>query len=109
MQIDSDVPTGSVLVWNAFASGTSIQDNSYADFLDVYNSAISQVPDEHRINIAAYLEAEKIYAPVITAIVPSSTNHDDTSESGGGGGGGCNSALSGIIFAVFLARKMIMG
>ena len=111
VQIYPDIPSGSVLVWNAFASGNSDYDNSYADFLDVHNSEISQVPDEYRINIAAYLEAEKIYAPVITAIVPSSNNHDNTSESGGGGGGGCNSALYGIIFAVLcggLARRLIV-
>lgn len=98
IEILSAVPSESVLVWNAFASG---DDNSYAQFFDKDGTEIQKVPAEHVINITAYLEAGETYAPVITAIRQSQNKHEEPSNnSGGSGGGGCNSCAGGIIISM---------
>ena len=99
--ISSDVPAGSLLVWNAFASGTTDSYSDSAVFYDTDGQEISTVPENHIVNVAAYLETGKIYAPVISAVI------SENAGSVGSSGGGCDLGISalGLILCAVVFRK----
>ena len=99
--ISRDVPTGSLLVWNAFASGETESDDDSAVFYDTEGREISVVPENHIVNVAAYLEAEKTYSPVISAV------RNENVGTVGSSGGGCDLGVSvlGLMICAVIFRK----
>ena len=104
VQIYPEVHSGLVLERHSLSSG---YDEASAEFYDIFGEKIFTVPESRRININVYLEAGKIYAPVITAIRPAKTgieydSGDMDSESSSGGGGCCSVSLVCSVLAVLL-------
>ncbi len=89
--ISPDVPTGYVLEWNAFVRDSEQPDNTDAVFYSLDGQEISQVPENHRVNISAWLETGRLYAPVISAVPY------DSGQEPGSSGGGCDSGLGLIM------------
>ena len=71
-------------------------------FLDDYGNEITRVPANKHVNIAAYMEPGKTYAPVITTGTESSSSPDDSKNEihGSSSGGGCDSGFSVYVLAL---------
>ena len=102
VKISPDVPSGYALVWNAFTRG-SVNDaaNDFAVFYDVDGEEITTVPANHTVNVSAWLDEGKTYAPVISAVQSGDVRGVGTS------GGGCNSGwvLLAVIVLIIPAMK----
>lgn len=100
--ISSDVPAGSLLVWNAFAAGETDSESDSAVFYDSEGKEISAVPENHIVNVAAYFEAGKVYAPVISAVLA-----EKEAAAVGSSGGGCDLGVSvfGLLICAVVFRK----
>ena len=90
---------------NVFDSASDTED-AYK-FLDDDGNEITTVPANKHINIAAYMEPGKTYAPVITTVAsspsptPSPTpDNNNNSAPGSSGGGGCDSGFSIYVLAL---------
>ena len=80
-----------MLEWHGFVRGNVSAENEEAMFFGADGEEMVVVPENHRVNVSAYLEAGKVYAPVISAI----PNGDP-----GSSGGGCASFASGLIICL---------
>ena len=95
IKISADVPTGWTLVWNLFTRGNfdalSVKDaeDDNVQFTDSDGNITLTVPENHIVNISAWLDAYTVYAPVLSAV----ENHE-SSEGIGSSSGGCNAGLS---------------
>ncbi|MBR1657952.1 MAG: hypothetical protein IJ697_05755 [Synergistaceae bacterium] len=100
VKLSPDIPEGSPLVWHPFMrsaenSLSAAEDpNSPAEFYDKNGGVITEVPSNKTINLSAWLEAGKTYAPVIAALVKSSGENNS---------GGCDSVSLGALILVPLA------
>ncbi len=92
--LSSDVPAGYVLVWHSFVRGSDAPANDEAEFYTLDGQETGIVPDNHRVNVSAYLEAGKVYAPVISAVLP------DSGGDPGSSGGGCESIALGLVLCL---------
>ena len=97
INLSSDVPAGYSLVWHPFTrTGDAIEDeDSIAVFYDSDGEEIVSVNQNHIVNISAWLEAGKTYAPVISAVSSS-----ESQKPGSSGGGGCNALSSGMALLI---------
>ena len=83
------------------ASATDNAGNAYT-FLDDNGNEVTTLPANKHINIAAYLESGKTYAPVITTTTGgSSSGGEDIVGTLGSSNGGCDSGFS--VYALVLA------
>ena len=108
VKLDSGVPDSWVLAWNPFARDSvsevsaSASDNE-AVFTDSDGYEIKTVPADRIINVSAYLESGKTYAPVISANEPEGKEPEKENEEHepsslkSSGGGGCSSVCSAAI------------
>ena len=78
------------------AADDSDSENAYT-FLDDEGNEVNTVPNNKHVNAAAYMEAGKTYAPIITTEATSAS----TTTSRKGGSGGCDSGFS--VYALVLA------
>lgn len=94
---------------NSSEFSASASDSDAYAFLNDSGEKVYVVPANKHVNIAAYLEPNVIYAPVITT--SSSGSGDGSSDNKlndpGSSGGGCNSGLTAITLAaiVLLMKK----
>ena len=100
VEISADVPTGWTLVWNAFTHGKvdALSLNDADDdvlFTDSDGRITLTVPEDHIVNVSAWLDADTTYAPVISAV---ETREDI--EGVGSSSGGCNAGLSILALAL---------
>ena len=113
VELASNIPVGYALVWHPFVHtslGTSSiieasdSDSESATFYDTEGNVIYTVPSNRKVNISAYLEAGKIYAPVVTAVAGGGENSGAHSS---GGGGGCENGLSvlALLLCAVIFRK----
>ena len=129
IQLNEKTPLGALLVWNPFVR--SSENNLYASvnasdedtnsgikFLDKNGSEITTVPANRNIDVSAYLEAGKTYAPVISAVIHENSeeeSHDinteshDVNNSSSGSSGGCTAGITSIILlsiiGLFMKKK----
>lgn len=95
VKISPDVPSGWLLVWNAFTRNTAgallVEDaaDNNVQFYDSEGNITIYVPENHIVNVSAWLDAGKTYAPVISAAAST-----DRSGVVGTAGGGCDSCMS---------------
>ena len=109
MKISADVPAGWTLVWNPFArttsSALSVKDaaDDNVQFTDSDGHITITVPENHIVNVSAWLDADTLYAPVISA-----TEHKEDPEGvPSASSGGCNFfSLSLALIAPLLFVKM---
>ena len=92
--LSSDVPAGYVLVWHPFVRGSDAPANDESAFFTLDGQETGIVPNNHRVNVSAYLEAGKLYAPVISAVPPASGGDPGSS------GGGCQSMALGFVLCL---------
>ena len=97
---------------DAAAFYSSAENNVYT-FLDDDGSETKVVPANKHVNVAAYMEPEYTYAPIITTVQSSEGDDhgtDTTIIDIGSAGGGCDSGFSFIALAIFglLAKKRFM-
>ena len=78
------------------AADDSASEDAYT-FLDDEGNEVNTVPNNKHVNVAAYMEAGKTYAPIITTEATSAS----TTTSRKGGSGGCDSGFS--VYALVLA------
>ena len=101
VKISDDVPAGWTLVWNAFtrenSDALSIKDaeDDNVQFTDQEGRIIITVPDDHVVNISAWLDADVIYAPVLSAVEKREDSEGVSSSSGG-----CYSVSSCLVLLV---------
>lgn len=93
VKLSSDVPEGYVLVWHPFTRNTSgslveDSDGETATFYDTDGDITDTVPENHTVNISAYLEAGTKYYPAISAVANSTTGGLGSSS------GGCTAGIS---------------
>ena len=112
VKLSDDVPAGYVLKWHPFTrslTGAMIEatenDSESAEFCDSDGNIITDVPANRVVNVSAWLEAGKTYAPVISAVSKNPGNSGVGSSSGG-----CNSvslglSLLGAIMTLFTIRS----
>ena len=98
VKISDDVPAGYSLVWHPFTRTNTPAEvenaaNDYAVFYDSEGSIITEVPADKIVNVSAWLEAGKLYAPVISA----AASGDVPSAGPSSSGGGCSSGHSWIV------------
>ena len=62
--LSDDAPIGAKLFWVANSESPS-EDDAIADFFDVDGQDIDTVPENHEVNVSAWLNAGVIYRPVI--------------------------------------------
>ena len=109
VKISADVPAGWTLVWNPFArttsSALSVKDaaDDNVQFTDSDGHITITVPENHIVNVSAWLDADTLYAPVISA-----TEHKEDPEGvPSASSGGCNFfSLSLALIAPLLFVKM---
>ena len=104
VKISDDVPTGWRLVWNAFTRGKanalSMEDaeDDNVQFTDSDGNIIITVPEDHTVNVSAWLDADTLYAPVISA-----TEHKEDPEGlASSGSGGCLNLSGASLLAAFI-------
>ena len=106
------------------AEFTAAEDTDTEDaymFLNDDGEEITTVPENKHINIAAYMEPDYTYGPILTVKESSSEGGDDTGGGGdtpttgsvGSSGGGCDSGFSFMALALFgglglLAKKRLV-
>ena len=101
VKISDDVPAGWTLVWNAFTRGSSdalsIKDaeDDNVQFTDQEGRIVITVPEDHVVNISAWLDADVVYAPVLSAVEKREDAEGVSSSSGG-----CESFPA--VFALFV-------
>ena len=110
VELSSNIPVGYALVWHPFVH-TSIgsyveasdSDTDQATFYDTEGNVIYTVPSDRTVNISAYLEAGKVYAPVVAAV----SGGGNTGAHSSSGGGGCEFGLSALalILCAVIFRK----
>ena len=105
VKISPDVPQGYALVWNAFTRDSNVASvndaaNDFAVFCDVNGSEITTVPANHTVNVSAWLDEGKTYAPVISAVQSGDVRGVGTS------GGGCNSGWAWLAVIVMMIPAM---
>ena len=82
-------------------SSTYDDEGENAVFVNDNGEVITKVPASKDVNVAAYMEADTEYTPVVTT---SDSTTTPSQYHGSGGGGGCNSGIfSGMILALGLA------
>lgn len=89
--LSSDVPAGYQLEWHGFVRGSEVPVSDEAVFYGTDGEETAIVPEDHRVSVSAYLEAGKVYAPVIAA----RPNVDP-----GSSGGGCAVGTLGVLLFV---------
>lgn len=107
VKISDDVPVGYVLKWHPFvrtAAGETTEDSEKdsAVFYDSDGNIITAVPANRIVNVSSWLEAGKVYMPVISAV--RNENAANVSSSGGG----CDSGLAGfgvLAAVIYLFKK----
>lgn len=129
-ELFGNVRTGAKLIWHPFVresvnpseyeyANASDSDENAVWFYDDECSEITEVPENHRIKVSAYLEEGKAYAHVIAAEVKKSDesepepevpeNNDGNTKSTGSSGGGCNIMTAGFALiaaaVIFLKRR----
>ena len=101
---------------NTAAFYSSAENNVYT-FLDDDGNETEIVPENKHVNIAAYMEPEYTYSPIITTKSSSSgddsgtdTDTDTIANDPGSPGGGCDSGFSFVVLAVLglLAKKHLV-
>ena len=98
VKISDDVPAGWTLVWNAFTRGNadalSIKDaeDDNVQFTDQEGRIVITVPEDHVVNISAWLDADVVYAPVLSAV-----EKREDAEGVSSSGGGCDSVSSCLV------------
>ena len=98
VKISDDVPAGWTLVWNAFTRGStdalSIKDaeDDNVQFTDQEGRIVITVPEDHVVNISAWLDADVVYAPVLSAV-----EKREDAEGVSSSGGGCDSVSSCLV------------
>lgn len=101
VKISADVPTGWTLVWNPFkrdvADALSVKDaeDDNVQFTDSDGKITLTVPENHIVNVSAWLDADTTYAPVISAVAV----HEDM-EGISSSSGGCNAGMLGLVIFV---------
>lgn len=108
VKISPDVPQGYALVWNAFTRDSNVASmndaaDDFAVFYDADGREITTVPANHTVNVSAWLDEGKTYAPVISAV------QSDDVGSVGRSSGGCNSGwvLLAVMVMTILSIKRI--
>lgn len=99
VKLSNDIPAGYTLVWHSFKNeaGATEFDTADADLATFYNAngkEITTVPEDHNVNISAWLEAGT-HDPVISAVAPSASSNII-----GSSGGGCVAGAS--LLAMFM-------
>ena len=102
----------------AYNSGLRASDVSNAGgknytFLDDDGNEITRVPANKSVNVAAYMEPEFTYAPLITTEAANSGKDDepdkpDNKTTGSSGGGGCNAGMNlpvSMLIAGFMLKR----
>ena len=99
VKISDDVPSGWFLVWNAFTRGGANRalmienaEDDNVQFTDSDGKITITVPENHILNVSAWLDADTVYAPVISAVKEGSNE----AEGVGAGSGGCAAMTWGI-------------
>ena len=101
VKISPDVPAGWLLVWNAFTRNTAgallVEDaaDNNVQFYDSEGNVTIYVPENHIVNVSAWLDAGKTYAPVISAAAST-----DRSGVVGSSSGGCDSFASCLMIMI---------
>lgn len=127
-ELSGNVRTGAKLIWHPFMR-ESVNPSEYANasdsdenavwFYDDEGREITEVPENHKIKVSAYLEEGKTYAPVIAAEVKKADesepkpevpeNNDSNTKNVGSSGGGCNMMTAGFILiaaaVIFMKRR----
>lgn len=80
VDLDKEVETGAELVWFAFASKPTT-DDEIVDFADEKGKETKVVPESHVVTVAPWLNAETKYAPVI-AVKAAAKDADATTVEG---------------------------
>jgi len=110
VKISPDVPVGWTLVWNAFTRNTTgglkmedAEDDTVL-FYDSEGNVIVTVPEDHIVNVSAWLDEGKNYAPIISAVHERPDPAEDAVPSSSGG---CTSftALAMLIPLAVIFRK----
>lgn len=102
IKLSADVPTGWTLVWNAFtretANALSVEDaqDDNVQFTDSDGKITITVPENHIINVSAWLDADVVYAPVISAV----ERREDVEGVPSASSGGCDSFASCLALLV---------
>ena len=102
VKLSTDVPTGWTLVWNAFTRGTSDAlsvenaEDDNVQFTDSEGKITITVPEDHVINISAWLDADTLYAPVVSAV----EHREEVEGVASSSSGGCIAGGAGI--AIFV-------
>ena len=65
VELDEGVRTGAEMMWLAFPDSGDGNDEKFAEFWDETGAEISGVPENRRITVSVWLNAGKVYAPVI--------------------------------------------
>lgn len=108
VRLSDDVPAGWTLVWNPFArttsSALSVKDaaDDNVQFTDSEGHITITVPENHIVNVSAWLDADTVYAPVISA-----TEHKEDLEGvPSASSGGCNffSLSLALIFPLIFVK-----
>ncbi len=112
IKLSSDVPADATLVWHPFTRDTAASEfnaafedsDSQATFYNTNGSEITKVPTDRIVNVSAYLEAGKTYAPVISV---TSASGGDTASPVGSSSGGCTAGVSvlGLMICAVIFRK----
>ena len=101
--LSPDVPAGYLLVWRPFVrtgasvtgvEGAELDEESTALFYNVSGDLITTVPANHIVNISAWFDQAKTYAPVIAADRNSSGR---AVAVGPGTSGGCSAGMTGLL------------
>ena len=102
VKLSADVPTGWTLVWNAFTRGTSDAlsvenaEDDNVQFTDSEGKITITVPEDHVINISAWLDADTLYAPVVSAV----EHREEVEGVASSSSGGCIAGGAGIVIFV---------
>ena len=105
VKISPDVPSGYALVWNAFTRDSNVASvndaaDDFAVFYDADGREITTVPANHTVNVSAWLDEGKTYAPVISAV------QSGDNSGVGRSSGGCNSGWILLSVAVLMIPVM---
>ncbi len=93
-----------MLVPDNFVTGAfkiAEKETDSAVFINDSGEVIDTVPEDKDVNIAAYLQADTEYTPVVTEVSESSSGNI------GGSGGGCNAVNSWAILMLLAAMLKI--
>ncbi|MBQ7214717.1 MAG: putative Ig domain-containing protein [Synergistaceae bacterium] len=125
IDLAENVPIGAVLEWHPFERPSSVVSSAFGiaadsgvQFFDADGREITTVPASRNIDVSAYLEAGKTYAPVISAVISEHNDHTESQDIHpeshdtyhvGSSGGGCVSGMYGIwllsVLGLFLKSK----